>query len=194
MELKNPLTGQTYKNAIAQYQNDRNPRELLLAFKKRAIVHFAVDTEEVWMTTWLRKLDTVFLPFNKGYNKGAGNPPVSGDYRTSYLWKEVLQRDSILDILHRFVQLTRDEKTGKEKLIFPRYHQLDVVRKLVADVYKNGSGKNYLIQHSAGSGKSNSIAWLAHHLTNLHDANDESIFHSIVVITDRPRSRQTASA
>jgi type I restriction enzyme R subunit len=185
MELKNPLTGQTYKNAIAQYQNDRNPRELLLAFKKRAIVHFAVDTEEVWMTTWLRKLDTVFLPFNKGYNKGAGNPPVSGDYRTSYLWKEVLQRDSILDILHRFVQLTRDEKTGKEKLIFPRYHQLDVVRKLVADVYKNGSGKNYLIQHSAGSGKSNSIAWLAHHLTNLHDANDESIFHSIVVITDR---------
>jgi type I restriction enzyme R subunit len=185
MELKNPLTGQTYKNAIAQYQNDRNPRELLLAFKKRAIVHFAVDTEEVWMTTWLRKLDTVFLPFNKGYNKGAGNPPVSGDYRTSYLWKEVLQRDSILYILHRFVQLTRDEKTGKEKLIFPRYHQLDVVRKLVADVYKNGSGKNYLIQHSAGSGKSNSIAWLAHHLTNLHDANDESIFHSIVVITDR---------
>lgn len=185
MELKNPLTGQTYKNAIAQYQNDRNPRELLLAFKKRAIVHFAVDTEEVWMTTWLRKLDTVFLPFNKGYNKGAGNPPVSGDYRTSYLWKEVLQRDSILDILHRFVQLTRDEKTGKEKLIFPRYHQLDVVRKLVADVYKNGSGKNYLIQHSAGSGKSNSIAWLAHHLTNLHDANDESIFHSIIVITDR---------
>lgn len=185
MELKNPLTGQTYKNAIAQYQNDRNPRELLLAFKKRAIVHFAVDTEEVWMTTWLRKLDTVFLPFNKGYNKGAGNPPVSGDYRTSYLWKEVLQRDSILDILHRFVQLTKDEKTSKEKLIFPRYHQLDVVRELVTDVYENGSGKNYLIQHSAGSGKSNSIAWLAHHLTNLHDAKEDSIFHSIIVITDR---------
>lgn len=185
MELKNPLTGQTYKNAIAQYQNDRNPRELLLAFKKRAVVHFAVDTEEVWMTTWLRKLDTVFLPFNKGYNKGAGNPPVSSDYRTSYLWKEVLQRDSILDILHRFVQLTKDEKTGKEKLIFPRYHQLDVVRELVSDVYKNGSGKNYLIQHSAGSGKSNSIAWLAHHLTNLHDAKEDSVFHSIIVITDR---------
>ena len=185
MELKNPLTGQTYKNAIVQYQNDRNPRELLLAFKKRAIVHFAVDTEEVWMTTWLRKLDTVFLPFNKGYNKGAGNPPVSGDYRTSYLWKEVLQRDSILDILHRFVQLTKDERTGKEKLIFPRYHQLDVVRELVSDVYKNGSGKNYLIQHSAGSGKSNSIAWLAHHLTNLHDAKEDSVFHSIIVITDR---------
>lgn len=185
IELKNPLTGQTYKNAIVQYQNDRNPRELLLTFKKRAIVHFAVDTEEVWMTTWLRKLDTVFLPFNKGYNKGAGNPPVSNDYRTSYLWKEVLQRDSILDILHRFVQLTKDEKTNKEKLIFPRYHQLDSVRKLVDDVFETGSGKNYLIQHSAGSGKSNSIAWLAHHLANLHDSADNVVFNSIIVITDR---------
>lgn len=185
IELKNPLTGQTYKNAITQYQNDRNPRDLLLTFKKRAIVHFAVDTEEVWMTTWLRKLDTFFIPFNKGYNKGAGNPPVEGDYRTSYLWKDVMQRDSLLDILHRFVQVTKDEKTGKEKLIFPRYHQLDAVRKIVGDVFQNGSGKNYLIQHSAGSGKSNSIAWLAHHLANLHDANDEVIFHSIIVITDR---------
>lgn len=185
IELKNPLTGQTYKNAIDQYKNDRNPRELLLAFKKRAIVHFAVDTEEVWMTTWLKKLDTVFLPFNKGYDKGAGNPPVKGDYRTSYLWKEVMRKDSLLDILHRFVQLTKDEKTGKEKLIFPRYHQLDAVREIVDDVFKNGSGKNYLIQHSAGSGKSNSIAWLAHHLANLHDANNEVVFHSIIVITDR---------
>ena len=185
MELKNPLTGQTYKNAIKQYESDRNPRELLLSFKKRAIVHFAVDTEQVWMTTWLRKLDTIFLPFNKGYEKGAGNPPVENDYRTSYLWKEVLRRDSLLDILHRFVQVTKDEKTGKEKVIFPRYHQLDAVRKIVDDVYKNGSGKNYLIQHSAGSGKSNSIAWLAHHLSNLHYANDEVVFHSIIVITDR---------
>ena len=185
IELKNPLTGQTYKDAIRQYENDRNPRELLLSFKKRAIIHFAVDTEEVWMTTWLRKLDTVFLPFNKGHDKGAGNPPVKDDYRTSYLWKEVMRRDSLLDILHRFVQLTKDEKTGKEKLIFPRYHQLDAVRELVDDVFKNGSGKNYLIQHSAGSGKSNSIAWLAHHLANLHNANNEVVFHSIVVITDR---------
>ena len=186
IELKNPLTGQTYRNAITQYQNDRNPRELLLAFKKRAIVHFAVDSEQVWMTTWLRKLDTVFLPFNKGgEDGGAGNPIAAGsDYRTAYLWKEVLQRDSILDILHRFVQISKDDK-GKEKLIFPRYHQLDAVRKLVADVYDNGSGKNYLIQHSAGSGKSNSIAWLAHHLANLHDINDEVVFHSIIVITDR---------
>jgi type I restriction enzyme R subunit len=185
IELKNPLTGQTYKDAIRQYENDRNPRELLFALKKRAIVHFAVDTEEVWMTTWLRKLDTTFLPFNRGNNGGAGNPLVKNDYRTSYLWKEIMQRDSLLDILHRFVQLTKDEKTGKEKLIFPRYHQLDAVRELVDDVFQNSSGKSYLIQHSAGSGKSNSIAWLAHHLANLHDANNEVVFHSIIVITDR---------
>ena len=185
IELKNPLTGQTYKDAIRQYENDRNPRELLLAFKKRAIVHFAVDTEEVWMTTWLRKLDTTFLPFNRGNNGGAGNPLVKNDYRTSYLWKEIMQRDSLLDILHRFIQLSKDEKTGKEKLIFPRYHQLDAVRELVDAVFQNGSGKSYLIQHSAGSGKSNSIAWLAHHLANLHDANNEVVFHSIIVITDR---------
>ncbi len=186
IELKNPLTGQTYKNAIGQYQEHRNPRELLLAFKKRAIVHFAVDSEQVWMTTWLKKLDTYFLPFNKGAEDGgAGNPIAEGgDYRTAYLWKEVLQRDSILDILHRFVQISTDDK-GNEKLIFPRYHQLDAVRNLVANVYENGAGENYLIQHSAGSGKSNSIAWLAHHLSNLHDANDEVIFHSIIVITDR---------
>ena len=150
MELKNPLTGQTYKDAVKQYEDDRNPRDLLLTFKKRAMVHFAVDTEQVWMTTWLRKIDTTFIPFNKGYNKGAGNPPIEGDYRTSYLWKEVLRRDSLLDILHRFVQVTKDEKTGKEKLIFPRYHQLDVVRELVKNVHENGTGKNYLIQHSAG--------------------------------------------
>ena len=186
IELKNPLTGQTYKDAIVQYETDRNPRELLLAFKKRAIVHFAVDTEQIWMSTRLRKLDTTFLPFNKGSEDGGSGNPVAagGDYRTAYLWKEVLQRDSILDILHRFVQVSQDDK-GKEKLIFPRYHQLDVVRKLVADVYAEGSGKNYLIQHSAGSGKSNSIAWLAHHLANLHDASDEVVFHSIIVITDR---------
>ncbi|MDR1621282.1 MAG: DEAD/DEAH box helicase family protein [Synergistaceae bacterium] len=185
IELKNPLTGQTYKNAIDQYKNDRSPREALLAFKKRAIVHFAADTDEVWMTTWLRKQDTVFIPFNKGCEKGAGNPPVANDYRTSYLWKEILRRDSLLDILHRFVRMTKDDKSGKEKLIFPRYHQLDAVRKIVGDVYSNGAGKNYLIQHSAGSGKSNSMAWLAHHLTNLHDANDDVVFHSVIVVTDR---------
>jgi type I restriction enzyme R subunit len=187
IELKNPLAGQTYKNAVKQYETDRNPSELLFSFKKRVIVHFAVDTEEVWMTTRLQKLDTTFIPFNKGTeDHGAGNPIAIGeDYRTAYLWKEILRRDSILDILHRFVQVTKDEKSNQEKLIFPRYHQLDAVRKLVEDVHRNGSGKNYLIQHSAGSGKSNSIAWLAHHLANLHDERDEVIFHSIIVITDR---------
>lgn len=185
IELKNPLTGQTYKNAIAQYQNDRNPREILFSFKKRALVHFAVDTEEAWMTTKLQKLDTFFLPFNRGHNKGAGNPPVENDYRTSYLWKDVFQKDSLLDIIQRFIQIKKDEETGKEKLIFPRYHQLDVVRELVKEVYNNGCGNNYLIQHSAGSGKSNSIAWLAHHLSNLHDSENMPIFNSIIVITDR---------
>ena len=186
MELKNPLKGQTYQDAIDQYRKDRNPREKLLSFKKRALVHFAVDTDEVWMTTRLDKLDTNFIPFNRGHEDGsAGNPPVEGDYRTSYLWKEILQKDSLLDILQRFVQLQKDEKSDHERIIFPRYHQLDVVRKLVADVKKRGSGHSYLIQHSAGSGKSNSIAWLAHHLESLHDADEQVIFHSIIVITDR---------
>ena len=186
MELKNPLKGQTYRDAIAQYQKDRSPREKLLSFKKRALVHFAVDTDEVWMTTRLDKLDTKFIPFNRGHVDGsAGNPPVKGDYCTAYLWKEVLRRDSLLDILQRFVQLQKDKKNGHERIIFPRYHQLDVVRKLVADVKQRGCGHSYLIQHSAGSGKSNSIAWLAHHLESLHDADEQVIFHSIIVITDR---------
>jgi len=185
IELKNPLSGQNYNHAIEQYKNNRNPRELLFAFKKRALVHFAMDTDEIWMTTNLNRQDTIFIPFNRGFNKGAGNPPVDGNYRTSYLWRDILKKDSILDILHRFVQVTKDEKSGKEKLIFPRYHQLDVVRFLVDKVHNEGSGHNYLIQHSAGSGKSNSIAWLAHHLANLHNKNDEVVFHSIIVITDR---------
>lgn len=138
------------------------------------------------MTTRLDKLDTQFLPFNRGHADGsAGNPPIEGDYRTSYLWKEVLQKDSLLDILQRFVQVQKDKKNGHEWIIFPRYHQLDVVRKLVADVKQRGSGHSYLIQHSAGSGKSNSIAWLAHHLESIHDADEQVIFHSIIVITDR---------
>ena len=186
MELKNPIKGQTYQDAIVQYQKDRSPREKLLSFKKRALVHFAVDPDEVWMTTRLDKLDTQFLPFNRGHADGsAGNPPIERDYRTSYLWKEVLQKDSLLDILQRFVQVQKDKKNGHEWIIFPRYHQLDVVRKLVADVKQRGSGHSYLIQHSAGSGKSNSIAWLAHHLESVHDADEQVIFHSIIVITDR---------
>ncbi|MEG0912924.1 MAG: type I restriction endonuclease [Oscillospiraceae bacterium] len=189
MELKNPLTGQTYDNAIKQYEDDRSNKDTLFAFKRGALVHFAVDTEEVYMTTKLAGKSTVFLPFNKGNNNGAGNPVNPDGFRTSYLWEEVLVRDSIVDIIERYLHLSKqeDKKTGKEKesLIFPRYHQLDVVRKLLADAKETGSGKNYLIQHSAGSGKSNSIAWLAHHLSTLHDDTNQVVFNSIVVITDR---------
>ncbi|MDU2598238.1 MULTISPECIES: type I restriction endonuclease subunit R [Anaerococcus] len=185
IELKNPLTGQTFEDAIKQYKNDRNPREKIFAFKQRALVHFAVDTDEIYMATELKKQDTFFLPFNRGYENGAGNPPILGDYKTSYLWNQILQKESILDIIQRFIQIKKSDNSKKEMLIFPRFHQLKVVRKLVKDVYENGSGKNYLIQHSAGSGKSNSIAWLAHHLSNLHDMDNKPIFNSIIVITDR---------
>lgn len=185
LELKNPLTGQTVENAKSQYMRDRDPRELLLSFKTRCLVHFAVDTEEVWMTSKLNNIDTVFLPFNKGNNGGKGNPIGEGNYRTSYLWDEVLKKDSILDIIQRFIHLQKNKSSKKETIIFPRYHQLDVVRKIISDVREMGTGKNYLVQHSAGSGKSNSIAWLAHHLSNLHDYNNKVIFNSIIVITDR---------
>lgn len=185
LELKNQLTGQTVEHAKRQYKKDRDPRELLLSFNARCLVHFAVDTDEVWMTTCLKNMDTYFLPFNKGNHGGKGNPLGDGAYRTSYLWEEVLQKDSILDIVHRFVHLQKDEKKKKETLIFPRYHQLDVVRELISNVKANGTGSNYLIQHSAGSGKSNSIAWLAHHLSNLHNSDDKVIFNSTIVITDR---------
>ncbi|WP_096525274.1 type I restriction endonuclease subunit R [Candidatus Endomicrobiellum trichonymphae] len=183
IELKNPVAGQTVGNAKKQYKYDRDPRELLLSFKTRCLVHFAVDTDEIYMTTKLCGADTYFLPFNKGDGHGKGNPLNSRGYRTSYLWEDVLQKDSLLDIIRRFIHL--EVKDKKENIIFPRYHQLDAVRKLIADVKANGSGKNYLIQHSAGSGKSNSIAWLAHHLQNLHDTDDKIIFNSVVVVTDR---------
>ena len=196
IELKNPFTGQTYQNAIHQYRHDRDPKDPLFTFKQRCLVHFAVDTEEIWMTTKLAGESTYFLPFNKGNNYGAGNPPGDNEeYRTSYFWLEVLQKDSLLDILARFLHIEIKETkiptaTGvnyqkKETLIFPRYHQLDVVRKLIAHTKQHKAGHNYLIQHSAGSGKSNSIAWLAHRLANLHDNQDEKIFHTVVVITDR---------
>ncbi|QIR35762.1 type I restriction endonuclease subunit R [Tolypothrix sp. PCC 7910] len=196
IELKNPFTGQTYQNAIHQYKLYRDPKDPLFAFKQRCLVHFAVDTEEVWMTTKLDNENTYFLPFNKGNDHGAGNPPGDNEeYRTSYFWLEVLQKDSLLDILARFLHVEIKETkiptaTGvnyqkKETLIFPRYHQLDVVRKLISHAKQNKAGHNYLIQHSAGSGKSNSIAWLAHRLANLHDNQDEKIFHTVVVITDR---------
>ena len=186
LELKNQLTGQTYRNAIDQYKRSRPAREVLFGLNRRAVVHFAVDTDEAWMTSKLAGMDTVFLPFNRGFDNGAGNPPVPGKYRTSYLWEEVLAKDSLLDILHRLVQfIPHESDRRKDKLIFPRYHQLDAVRALVADAKDNGAGKNYLVQHSAGSGKSNTIAWLAHHLSNLHDEQQRAVFDSIIVITDR---------
>ena len=194
-ELKNPLTGQRAAHAMRQYEDERDERDLLFAFKKRALVHFAVDPDEVWMTTRLRGKETDFLPFNRGNNHGAGNPPVEGNWKTAYLWDEVLQADSLLEILQRFMHLEVKEKqvktdkgvrtVRKETMIFPRYHQLDAVRRLVAHAKAHGAGRNYLIQHSAGSGKSNSIAWLAHRLASLHDEHDEKVFHSVVVVTDR---------
>lgn len=188
IELKNPATGQTVVNAKAQYKQTRDNREPLLKFKSSCLVHFAVDTDEVWMTTKLDGKNTVFLPFNKGVDGGAGNPVVENNYRTSYLWNDILEKSSLLDIIRRFVHVTSkvdDKGVKKETLIFPRFHQLDAVRKLSADIKNIGTGKNYLIQHSAGSGKSNTISWLAHHLQNLHDNNDKVIFNSIIVITDR---------
>ena len=190
-ELKNPLSGQTVNHAIHQYKRDRDPRELIFQFKKRALVHFAVDPDLVFMTTKLKDKETYFLPFNLGDHHGAGNPENQNGYRTSYLWEEVWQRDSLLDILARFLHLEIKEKKfagktiKKETMIFPRYHQLGCVRRLEADARSKGTGHNYLIQHSAGSGKSNSIGWLAHRLAFLHNEADEKIFDSVVVITDR---------
>ena len=193
-ELKNPLTGQTVEKALHQYKQDRDHRELLFEFKKRTLVHFAVDTEAVFMTTRLAGGATHFLPFNKGCNKGAGNPPdpTGRSYRTAYLWEEALQRDSLLDLLARFIHLQSEEirteegrKIKKEALIFPRYHQLQAVRKLEDAARSDGPGSNYLIEHSAGSGKSNTIGWLAHRLSSLHDDSNEKVFDSVIVITDR---------
>ncbi|MBN1988034.1 MAG: type I restriction endonuclease subunit R [Bacteroidales bacterium] len=195
MELKNHMTGQTIDNAIHQYKYDRQPTDPIFKFKERALVHFAVDPDLASMTTKLAGKDTFFLPFNKGFNDGAGNPPCDDNYKTAYLWEEVLVKDSLLDILARFMHLQVSEtKTvtnkgiiskTKETMIFPRYHQLDAVRDLVCSAKEKGSGHNYLIQHSAGSGKSNSIAWLAHRLSSLHNTNDEKVFDSVIVITDR---------
>ena len=191
IELKNPMTGQTWRNAKYQYQNDRDQNDLIFQFRKRTLVHFAVDTDEAFMTTQLMGKSTHFLPFNKGNNGGAGNPDNPGNYKTAYLWEEALQRDSFLDILARFVHIQIEEKkTGnrivkRESMIFPRYHQLDAVRKIVDDAQQTGTGQNYLIQHSAGSGKSNTIAWLAHRLASLHTDKDKKIFDSVIVVTDR---------
>ncbi|WFN35902.1 DEAD/DEAH box helicase family protein [Methanomicrobium antiquum] len=198
MELKNQFTGQNVANAIGQYKFDRNSRDPIFEFKKRVIVHFAVDLYNVYMTTRLNGGQTKFLPFNQGSNGagevgGAGNPLYYNTYQTAYLWEKVLTKDSLLEILHKYLHIKTETLTDlngkttetKETLIFPRYHQLDVVTKLLSDVRENGAGKNYLIQHSAGSGKSNSIAWLAHRLSGLHDRTDNKIFKSTIVVTDR---------
>src|SRR5690554_4543307 len=194
-ELKNELTKQNVEHAIKQYKTDRDPNEELFRLG-RLIVNFAVDTEEVWMCTQLKKEKSYFLPFNKGNNNGAGNPP-NGGIKTDYLWKEVLTKSSLTDIIQNFCQLITEEKeyldekgkvrTRKEKkLIFPRYHQLVAVRMLLADAQAKGSGQKYLIQHSAGSGKSNSISWLAHQLVGLHDKSGQNnIFDTVIVVTDR---------
>ncbi|MGN4696921.1 type I restriction endonuclease subunit R [Bacillus cereus group sp. MYBK185-1] len=200
LELKNQITGQSVENAKNQFMYDRDPKELCFRFNKRFLVYFAVDLYEVVMTTKLNGKDTFFLPFNQGSNGagnvgGAGNPDNPDGYATSYLWEHVLKKDTLMDILQRYIHLDREEmivvrnnkevKKISEKLIFPRYHQLDVVTKLIADIKAKGSGENYLIQHSAGSGKSNSIAWLAYRLSSLHNNENQNIFTSIIVVTDR---------
>lgn len=186
-ELKNSLTKQTVEDAVQQYKRDRDSRELLFQFG-RCLVHFAVDDAEVRFCTHLRDGASWFLPFNKGWNDGAGNPPNPNGLKTEYLWKDILSKESLTDILENYAQRVeeKDPKTGKTKrsLIYPRYHQLDVVRKLLTDAREKGSGRRYLIQHSAGSGKSNSIAWLAHQLVGL-EKESVPVFDSVVVVTDR---------
>ena len=194
MELKCQFTGQDTTNAINQYKFDRASKDAIFAFKERVLVHFAVDLTNVYMTTKLAGPSTYFLPFNQGSNGagkvgGKGNPNNENGYDTAYLWEKVLCKDKLLEILQKYMHLQQEfDDNGNiksENMIFPRYHQLDVVTKLLEDVKENGSGKNYLIQHSAGSGKSNSIAWLAHRLSGLHNDLDEKIFQSVIIVTDR---------
>ncbi len=188
-ELKNHLTGQNIEHAIEQYRNNRDPRNVTLG--RRVLVHFAVDPDSVAMTTKLEGKSTRFLPFNLGHNLGKGNPPNPDGHKTSYLWERVWAKDAWLDILHRFIHVERPDKgpvvarRAAETVIFPRYHQWDAVKKLEADAAANGAGRSYLIQHSAGSGKSNTIAWAAHRLSTLHTAEDRKVFDKVVVITDR---------
>jgi type I restriction enzyme R subunit len=196
-ELKCNAAGQSYQDAIYQFRVDRNPKTRLFLFKAGCLVNFAMDLEEVYMTTKLNGNSTFFLPFNigngEGVNAGAGNPTFKDKYSVSYMWEDILTKDTVLDLISKFIFIEtkekEDEVTGKikksESLIFPRYHQLDVIRKLLADVEENRTAQNYLIQHSAGSGKTNSIAWLAHRLTSLHDADNRIIFDNIIIVTDR---------
>lgn len=187
IELKNQYTKQTYNDAIKQYKTDRSRGDLLFSFK-RCIVHFAVDDNEVHMCTNICGDRSFFLPFNKGFNNGAGNPPNPDGIKTDYLWKEIFSKPVLSNILENYVQIIeeKDEDTGKKnyKQIFPRYHQLQVVVSLLADAKQDGAGHSYLIQHSAGSGKSNSIAWLAHQLVTLKNESGD-MFDTVIVVTDR---------
>ncbi len=201
IELKNPVSGQTWKHAVQQFKNDRDPRAPLFQFKKGAVIFFAADPDEVYMCTRLSGSKSFFLPFNRGSHPseiqcGVGNPQHPSGHRTGYFWEEILERESFIDIVSSFVFLeTREEtiddgaggrkKITKETMIFPRYHQLDSVRKLVSTARKELAGQNYLIQHSAGSGKTNSISWLSHRLSSLHTTTDEKVFDCVIVITDR---------
>ena len=201
MELKNPVTGQTWKQAVQQYKSDRDPRAPLFQFTKGAVVHFAIDPDEVHMATRLNKEKTFFLPFNRGSDPGAidcgkGNPQHPSGHRTGYFWETILERDSFLDIIGSFVFLETSEETvddgkggrkkiTKETMVFPRFHQLDAVRRLTGTAKSEGTGNNYLIQHSAGSGKTNSISWLSHRLSSLHTSDDAKVFDCVIVITDR---------
>lgn len=196
-ELKCNFAGQSYKDAILQYRKDRDPKNRLFIFKAGCLVNFAMDLDEVYMTTKLSGSSTYFLPFNmgngEGVNAGSGNPVFKDKYSVSYMWENILSKETIIELITRFIFIEKSEKkdrdTGKkitkEILIFPRYHQLDVIHKLLADVHENKSSKNYLIQHSAGSGKTNSIAWLAHRLSSFHDTYEKIIFDNIVIVTDR---------
>lgn len=187
MELKNSFTGQCTADAVQQYKDDREPKDILFSFK-RCMVHFAVDDCTIEFCTKLAKEDSWFLPFNKGYHDGAGNPPNPDGIMTDYLWKDILTKTKLSRIIENYAQVIteEDEETKKKKVkqVFPRYHQLDVVEKLLADVRENGTGKRYLVQHSAGSGKSNSIAWLAHQLIGL-ERDGKSIIDTVLVVTDR---------
>ena len=196
-ELKSNPQGQNYSHAIEQYRTQRNPKTRLFQFKSGTLVNFAMDLNEVYMTTRLEGETTTFLPFNmgdgNGVNAGKGNPLCDDDYPVHYMWEDILTKDTILDLISRYIFIQVEEKedketgkkTKKENIIFPRYHQLDCLRKILADVTENKSSFNYLIQHSAGSGKTNTIAWLSHRFSSLHDKNDKQIFDNVVVVTDR---------
>lgn len=196
-ELKCNFAGQSYSDAILQYRIRRDPKTRLFRFKAGCLVNFAMDLNEVYMTTKLNGADTVFLPFNmgcgEGINAGKGNPTYENEYSVYYMWADILRKDMLIELITKFIFIETkeetDELTGKKKvketIIFPRYHQLDVIRRILADVEVNKTSLNYLIQHSAGSGKTNSIAWLAHRLASLHDSENKIIFDNIVIVTDR---------